>query len=270
LAVRRVLSSSKVVTFQGGDAMERDSLPPTDSTDAGPVPDAGPTPDALPIPPDAGPGPDAGPATQPADPLLLFDDTPCIPGKHPDGTPWTMMAWKPADPAPAPQRPASVAELREWFMLRRSRLLECDPGVLKVWPDTIGDLLNAARALGLNPPPMPFPIDFTDPQDGLGNIDVLLRWLDGLKGPAKSDVPADEWLADPNVPVSPTTDAPPMSDREREVYACIRDNGPVTGKQIETHLGAEPKTLDRPIRQLLKYHGVKNRRNVGYYIGPSE
>ncbi len=30
-------------------------------------------------------------APQPADPLLLPDDTPCIDGHHPDGTPWRKM-----------------------------------------------------------------------------------------------------------------------------------------------------------------------------------
>ena len=121
-------------------------------------------------------------APGPRDPLLLPDDTPYIEGHHTDGTPWRMM--KPADPAPrpAPPRPKDVAELREWIVWRQSRLLECDPGVLRVWPDSVGDLLNAARALGLAPPPMPFPVEFNDQQQGLANIDALLRWLADTSG----------------------------------------------------------------------------------------
>ena len=77
---------------------------------------------------------------------------------------------------------------------------------------------------------------------------------------------AERWLHP--VPAIPATDAPPppMSDREKEVYVFIRDNGPVTTKQIETNFGVEPKTLDLPIRRLRKRYNVKNRRGVGYYL----
>ncbi len=116
-------------------------------------------------------------APEPRDRRLLPDDMPCIEGKWPDGTPYKII--KPADPAPrpAPLQPKSIDELRERIMERQSRLLECDPGALAVWPDSIADLLNAARALGLAPPPMPFPGEFHDAQHGLANIDALLRWL---------------------------------------------------------------------------------------------
>ena len=52
---------------------------------------------------------------------------------------------------------------------------------------------------------------------------------------------------------------PPMSDREKDIYTFIRDEGPKTGKEIARHFGLDPKSVDRTLKAL-RAHGVKNRR----------
>ena len=64
----------------------------------------------------------------------------------------------------------------------QSRSLECDPGNLRFFGKWRRGLVNAARALGLTPPPMPFPVVVNDQQQALANIDALLRWLADTSG----------------------------------------------------------------------------------------
>lgn len=135
---------------------------------------------------------DAKPAPQPADPLLLPDDTPYVEGHNPDGTPYRLIARNPADASPAPLRPKSIAELREWIKGTQSIWLEYegrDAASYAFWAPQrdVDNWLNAIRFLGLTPPPIPFPNVFDDPRHGLATIDALLRWLAELEAPAATD-----------------------------------------------------------------------------------
>lgn len=135
-------------------------------------------------------------APQPADPLLLADDTPYVEGQRPDGTTWKAL--KPANTErPASIRPKSVAQLREWCEGRRSLLLDSSDAVLKVWPQSIADLLDGARSLGLTPPQMRFPATSSDRQELLDNLDTMLSWLEGTEGhPATDAAKPDESAAE--------------------------------------------------------------------------
>lgn len=91
-------------------------------------------------------------------------------------------------------------------------------------------------------------------------LPYLKQALAAVKAPAATDTP----------PKSDEPPRPPMSDLERDIFTYIRDNSPVSGKEIATHLGRTEKSLDRPLRQLKKHFGVKNRRGVGYYHESSQ
>ena len=197
---------------------ERNDVPPADSADAKSDPQPA---DASPPKPIEG---------------VLPDGTPYIElGHREDGTPIRVM--KPADaaPRPTPLRPKSVDELREWIERRRSWLLDfSDAAVLKVWPGSVADLLDGARSLGLAPPPMPFPVTFTDRQHGLANLDMLLRWLAALEAlpqdESKRDRPPIGFALAASVEKG-VTDAPPATESERpmeyllswrEILDCLK------------------------------------------------
>jgi hypothetical protein len=64
------------------------------------------------------------------------------------------------------------------------------------------------------------------------------------------------------------TSVPPMTNTEQTVLDLIRERSPILGKQIAAHLIISESNLTRHIIPRLKMHGVKNRKNVGYYLDP--
>ncbi len=58
----------------------------------------------------------------------------------------------------------------------------------------------------------------------------------------------------------------PLSEREQQVADLIRKKGPLLGKEICNATGIEQSTLTSQVVPNLKKHGLKNRRNVGYYF----
>ncbi len=171
---------------------------------------------------------DAIPAPEPADPRLLPDypvgactpieilpdGTVCERGYHADGVKWLKLPPKMPRPRPAPPRPKDVAELREWIERTQARWLEYANessygSCYRFWAQAdLDSLLNGARALGLSPPPLPYPDVSDDPQPGLANIDVLLAWLATLEAPPETDAQPDGTAAAP-APVKPDETPPP-------------------------------------------------------------
>ncbi|MHB1038636.1 MAG: hypothetical protein ACYC35_29585 [Pirellulales bacterium] len=64
------------------------------------------------------------------------------------------------------------------------------------------------------------------------------------------------------------TSVPPMTNTEQTVLDLIRERSPILGKQIAAHLIISESNLTRHIIPRLKMHGVKNCKNVGYYLDP--
>ncbi len=132
---------------------------------------------------------DAKPTPEPADPLLLPDDTPCIEGRWPDGSPRRMM--KPADRAPpALSPPVTIADLRERIKRTQQHWIGShagDIGLQIFAHHEVADWWNDARMIpgAPVPPPMPapFPGPSGEPQEGLRAADVMLDWLATVEAP---------------------------------------------------------------------------------------
>ena len=58
----------------------------------------------------------------------------------------------------------------------------------------------------------------------------------------------------------------PLTEQQQKVYDLIKDKGPLTGKQIVNRLGITSESvLTSHCIPVLKDHGIKNRRGLGYY-----
>ena len=215
---------------------------------------------------------DASPALQPADSLLLADDTPCIEGHYSDCTPYRLM--KPADAAPpAPKLPVTIAKLRERIKRTQQDWIDCASGDIALRffvPHQVADWWNDARMIPGAPPPPPMPSAFPGPSDGpsdgpqhgLAAADVLLRWLAGLEDPAAAPVP-------PKSEESPAADAPPtVASKEALALALLTDHPEWSDAKIRTQRARSRTSLYRfqkyiQARELLEQpHGYAPRFQV--------
>ena len=148
----------------------------------------------------------------PAAQLLLTDERPHIEGTtRADGTLWLKLVPTDPAPSPAPPRPKSVAELCGWIMRERAFSLDRDPNNFQFFGSRVADFLDDTRSLGLTPPVLPFPVESTDRQEVLQNMDTLLRELESLRT-AKRTEAADKRTAGTDKQKRPLND---------EARACI-------------------------------------------------
>jgi len=66
------------------------------------------------------------------------------------------------------------------------------------------------------------------------------------------------------VPAGPENTLP-LTEAQREAFILVRDEGPLTGKEIANRLGISESTFTRHYVPALKNHGILNRRGLGYY-----
>jgi hypothetical protein len=64
--------------------------------------------------------------------------------------------------------------------------------------------------------------------------------------------------------------APVLTASQQEVFDCIKEYGPIMGREITNKTGTDESTITKHIIPVLKKLGVKNRRGAGYYLSESE
>ncbi len=181
----------------------------------------------------------------PADPLLLADDTPCIEGHWPDGTPWRMM--KPADPAPpAPESPVTPGELKARIEATSGRWIDQAPAAYATWAqrevvwwwanaERIRQTLKNARPVPAMPGP--FPASSADHNEGLHAAGLLSRWLVELEGPrASPPAPSAE---------SPAVPALSTLGKEARALALLMDHPEWTDAEIARNVPCNRTSIYR-------------------------
>jgi DNA-binding MarR family transcriptional regulator len=114
---------------------------------------------------------------------------------------------------------------------------------------------------------MPFPVEFSDRQPGLANLDALLRWLAELEAPPATDKLPDE---SPAVPAQFLT---PLTPEERTILEALADEYPTTVTQEDlttpTHLSV--KTIRKWLTALRERSFVNQPRGPkkGFAITPT-